>query len=132
MQGILDTSDKFNIGEISGILHYKDIPLIDFSINGFRVVYAKDLSGGKYYPYHFHVAGLTYHAFNAFFNDRVVREHAQDMRDYLDTMRLRHYDFDELIKKMNGWDALGYHWVKFTNIGAKNWRDICTQRYPIY
>ena len=124
--------DKFCIGEVSGVLHYRDIPLVDFSINGFQLLYAKDLSGGKYYPFHLAIGGLNYGSFNAFFNDRVVREHAQDIRDYLNSMGLGYYDFDALIKKNNGWDAIGCHWIRFPSIGAKSWHDILTQKHPIY
>ena len=67
--------NKFNILDIKGILMYQDIPLIDFKISHCRLLYAKDLSMGKYYPWEFAEIGLTYKAFNTFFNDRVVREH---------------------------------------------------------
>lgn len=46
-------------------------------------------------------------------------------------MGLKFYDFQALIKKMNGWNAVGYHWIKFDNVGAKCWNDIITQHYPI-
>lgn len=95
-------------------------------------MYAKDLSNGEFYPFEFRVLGLSYEAFNNFFNKRVVRWYAQDLRMYLDTMGLKYYDFDALIKKMNGWDAIGCQWVKFENMGAKCWEDIQTQSYPIY
>ena len=47
-------------------------------------------------------------------------------------MNLKYYDFEALIKKMNGWNAIGYHWIKFDNMGAKCWNDIIHQKYPIY
>lgn len=125
-------SCKFNIENIEGILYFKDTPVIDFKIVNWTLVYAKDLSNGRFYPWEMHVMGLNYGAFNSFFNDRVVREHAQDIRMYLDFLGLKFYDFNEMILKMNGWDALGCHWVKFKDKGAKCWNDILTQKYPIY
>lgn len=124
--------NRHNIMNIQGILHYKDIPLIDFKISNMKLVYARDLSGGDYYPCEMFLLGLTYDAFNTFFNERVVREHAQWIRDYLDQMGLKHYDFEEMIKKMNGWDATGFHWVRFPDTGATCWEDILTQKYPVY
>lgn len=123
---------KFQIMDMQGVLHYKDIPLVDFKIFHTKLIYARDLSKGSYYPCEMFLLGLTYEAFCAFFNERVVREHAQWVWDYLHQMGLGHYDFEELIKKMNGWDATGFHWVKFPDMGAKCWEDIVRQKYPIY
>lgn len=124
--------NKYNISDIEGILYCKDEPLIDFKIVGFRLVYVRDLSNGRKHPCYFRELGLTYTAFNSFFNDRVVRDYAQDLRDYLDFLNLRFYDFNQIVKKMNGWDSLGLYWVKFKDKGAKCWNDILTQKYPIY
>lgn len=124
--------NKYNIKNIEGILYYKDISIVDFKIQNMKLIYCKDLSNGNHHPWQLAMLGLNYEAFNTFFNDRVVRDHAQDIRDYLDYLGLRHYDFEEMIKKMNGWDALGLFWIKFNNIGAKCWNDILNQRYPIY
>lgn len=123
---------KYNIENIEGILQFKDIELIDFKIANWELIYAKDLSGGNHYPWEMHTMGLTYGAFNEFFNDRVVRNNTQDIRMYLDFLKLEHYDFNKMILKMNGWDALGLIWVKFKNIGAQNWNEILTQKYPIF
>lgn len=123
--------NKFNILNIQGILMYEDTPLIDFKISHCRLIYVKDLSNRRYYPWEFTEIGLTYEAFNTFFNDRVVMEHAQDIRYYLEDMGLKFYDFQALIKKMNGWDGVGNHWIKFDNMGAKCWSDILKQKYPI-
>jgi hypothetical protein len=125
-------NNKYNICDIEGILYNRDTPLIDFKIKDFKLIYAKDLSGGKLYPYEFAFMGLKYIAFNTFFNERVVRENAMWMRDYLDCMGLQHYDFEQLIKKMNGWNGVGNFWIKFKDMGAQCWNDIMTQKYPIY
>ena len=122
---------KYYINNIKGILYHKDTPLIDFEIKNTHLVYAKDLSNGELYPFEFEMFGLNYAAFNSFFNERVVRNHTQYLRDYLDGMGLRHYDMEELVKRMNGWNGVGYFWVKFDNIGAKCWNDIISQKYPI-
>jgi len=124
--------NKYNIRDIEGVLHFKDVPVIDFKITGMSLEYARDLSKGRYYPIHMNVLGLTYVAFNSFFNDRVVRDYAQDLRDYLDFLGLKYYDFNEIVKKMNGWDSLGLWWVRFPDRGARCWNDIMTQKYPIY
>ena len=123
--------NKYFIERIKGILYYEDIPLIDFCISGYQLIYAKEINKVRY-PVYMYVLGLTYEAFNSFFNDRVVRDHAQDLRDYLDFLKLKHYDFDQMIIKMNGWDALGNWWVRFEDMGAQCWNDILTQKYPIY
>lgn len=125
-------SDSYLIMDIAGILYHKDIPLIDFEISGTSLRKAIDISKGKYHPFEFRMLGLTYEAFNIFFNERVVPRTAMDIWEYLHFLGLKHYDFNEMIKKMNGWDALGTLWVRFPNIGAKCWDDIWTQKYPIY
>lgn len=124
--------NKYFICDIAGTLYYKDTQLIEFEIHNMKLIYAKDLSGGKLYPFEFAYMGLSYLSFNTFFNQRVVRENAMYMRDYLDCMGLDHYDFEELIKKMNGWNAVGNFWVRFKDMGAQCWNDIITQKYPIY
>jgi len=75
--------------------------------------------------------GLTYAGFNDFFKYRVVKQGAQDIREYLNEMEMDHYDFETLIKKMNGWDAVGQWWVDFDNCGYHCWEDIRSGEYPI-
>lgn len=124
--------NKYYMCDIEGTLYYKDTPVIEFCIKNYTLQYAKDLSGGKYYPHQLFTLGVNYLGFNTFFNDRVVRDNAMWIRDYLDKMGLKYYDMEELVKKTNGWDVLGLHWIKFKDIGAKCYDDLFKQRYPIY
>lgn len=121
----------FTIWNIQGILMYQDCPVIDFCITDRVLVYAKDLSNKVHYPWALWQLGLTYEGFNLFFNDRVVRRNAQDMDMYLSAMEMKYYDPELLVKKTNGWNALDYHWVKFPDFGARSWKDIKTQQYPV-
>lgn len=45
---------------------------------------------------------------------------------------VKHYDFEEIVKLNNGWNHLDYYWVKFDELDATCWKDILTQKYPIY
>lgn len=125
---------KFCIRDISGTLMMRDTEIVDFCISSMQLKYVNLKTNGTGLPWALSSFGygLTYVGFNEFFNNRVVRENAQDIRSYLDVMGLRHYDFEELVKRMNGWDGVGLHWVRFESIGARCFSDIMSQRYPIY
>lgn len=76
--------------------------------------------------------GITYAGINHFFAERVVRYGAQEIEDYLDFLELKQYDFEQIVKKLNGWNALDNYWLKFKGIGASSWNEVTTQRYPIF
>lgn len=123
---------EYFIWNMKGVLLCEDLSLVDFEIKERQLIYARDLSNGERYPWALFRYGLTYQGFNTFFNMRVVRDYAQDLRDYLECMGLKAYDFEALVKKMNGWNALDMYWVRFDDLGARCWADICSQKYPIF
>lgn len=122
---------QYFIRNLDGTLYYLDTPVIEFIIKDRELKYSKELSHGKYYPAEFDFMGITYASINHFFAERVVRYGAQEIEDYLDFLELDQYDFEKIVKKMNGWNALDNYWLKFKNTGAKSWGEIQKQHYPI-
>lgn len=122
---------QYYIYDLEGILCYKDIELFSFCIKDRKLI-SYEIISDKYYPMDFYVKGITYNSFNNFFKYRVVKDGAMWIRDYLDAAGLKHYDFEELVKRNNGWNHLDYYWVKFDGLGARNWEEIKSQYYPIY
>lgn len=122
---------QYFIYDLEGTLCFRNIELFRFCIQDRRLISYQVLSY-DYYPHDFYVAGITYTSFNNFFKYRVVKDGAMWIRDYLNVMGLKHYDFEELVKKNNGWNHLDEYWVKFDGIGARNWEEVKSQSYPIY
>ncbi|MBO5389457.1 MAG: hypothetical protein J6A59_15245 [Lachnospiraceae bacterium] len=119
------------IKNIEGTLCYFNIEVCEFSIKNKELIYFKDLSGGNYYPWEIACFGPSYRNFNDWFNRRVVKDGAQDIRKYLNDMGLEYYDFEELIKRNNGSNH-GPFWIKFKNVGAKSWDELQHTHMPIY
>lgn len=130
MRGTMER--EYFIKNLEGVMYYQDTPLFEFKIENRELVHYKDISRLKYYPCEPRMNGVSYTSINNFFRRRVVPDYAQDIRDYLTAIGLDTYDFEELIKRNNGYNHLDFFWVKFKNIGAQSWHDICTQTYPIY
>lgn len=122
---------QYFIRDLEGTLYYSDTPVIEFVIKDRELKYSKELSHGRYYPAEFDFMGINYDSINHFFAERVVRYGAQEIEDYLDFLELDQYDFEKIVKKMNGWNALDNYWLKFNSTGAKNWSEIQKQHYPI-
>lgn len=123
-------SYQYYLHDLAGTLYVEDTPLVKFEVKDRKLVYAEYISKERL-PHDIYHYGLTYHAFNEFFRHRVVLDGSEDIREYLDAMGLVHYDFNELVIKMNGWNALDLYWVKFDDLGASSWKEIRSQRYPI-
>lgn len=121
----------YYIKNIEGVLCYMDTELCEFCIKDRELVHFKDLNCGRQYPWELANFGPSYRNFNDFFNRRVVKDGAQDIRKYLSDMGLEHYDFEELIKRTNGANH-GPFWIKFKNIGAKSWDELQHTKFPIY
>lgn len=97
---------QYFIRDLEGTLYYSDTPVIEFVIKDRELIYNKELSHGIYYPAEFDFMGINYASINTFFAERVVRYGAQEIEDYLDFLELDQYDFEKIVKKMNGWNAL--------------------------
>lgn len=124
--------DKIHyIKNIEGILCCMDTEVCEFCIKDRELVHFKDLSNRQLYFWELYNFGPSYRSFNDFFNRRVVKEHAMDIREYLNDMGLEHYDFEELIKRNNGSNH-GPFWIKFKDIGAQSWNELQHTRMPIY
>ena len=115
-------SREYFIKNMKGILHYQNMPLLDFEIKNRELVKGVDLSGQRYWPPEIKVWGLSYVHLNDFFSRRVVP----------DNQMLLHDNFEEMIKRRNGANGVDDYWVKFDGIGASTFEEIGTQKYPIY
>lgn len=122
---------EYFIWNLEGTLYYKDMPLFEFKIKNRELVYWKDLSNKEMWPLEPKVYDMSYRTLNDFFRRRVVQDNAMLLKEYLEDMGLDYYDFEELIKKNNG-STHDFYWVKFKDMGAKNFDEICNQHYPIY
>jgi len=125
---------QYYLRNLQGTLMYKDLRVCKFVIRDRELVSCEYNSDSlTCLPWSLSELGygLTYAGFNDFFKYRVVKQGAQDIREYLNEMEMDHYDFETLIKKMNGWDAVGQWWVDFDNCGYHCWEDIRSGEYPI-
>lgn len=123
---------QYYIKNLEGVLYYIDTPVVEFKIRKRELIHFKELSNGRYYPTEFDYLGISYGGLNKFFEDRVVKYGTQDIASYLKAMNLKEYDFEQLIKKNNGWNHLDNYWLKMKDIGAYDWNEITSQSYPIY
>lgn len=132
----MDLMERHNIKNIEGTLMYKDTPLVEFCIVNYNTTYVKELNRKEnfcIYPVEFMFDdAVTYGDLNDFFKHHVVQDGAQDIMEYLHALGLKHYDLDEIVKRKNGYNHVGYYWVKFKNRGATCWEEIRKQKYPIY
>lgn len=132
----MDPMERHNIKNLEGVLMYKDTPLVEFCIQNYRATYIKEFDRENnmfMYPVEFRFDdAVTYGDINDYFKHHVVEDGAQDIIPYLHELGLSYYDFDEIVKRNNGYDHLGFRWVKFEGIGASTWQELRTQRYPIY
>jgi hypothetical protein len=114
----------------------EDIPLVDFKVVNCRLisVYEYDRANNmRLYPAEFMFDdAVTYGDLDDYFKNHVVEDGAQDIHNYLVSLGLKTYDLDEIVKRLNGNNFINFFWVKFQNMGAKTWKEIMTQRYPIY
>ena len=121
----------YYIKNLEGTLCSKDLELCKFSIKNRELVYFEDLSNGEFYPWELSQLGVSYGSFNDFFNRRVVKDGAMLIREYLNSLELNNYDFDEIIKRTNGSNHDTF-WVKFKDIGAQSWNELNHTHFPIY
>lgn len=132
----MDYMARHNIKNLKGILMYLDVPLVDFEIINGRVQYIREinrLEHKKHYPIEFlFTDAVEYGDINDFFKHSVVEDGSQDINLYLKALGLKYYDIDEIVKRKNGYNHLGRYWLKLDGIGAKCWKDIKEQDYPIY
>lgn len=119
------------INNMKGILFYLDMPLIDFEIKNRELIKADDLSGNRFYPPELAMYGVTYGNINSFFQRRTMKENSMLYHEHLRAMGLESMDFDRYIMMNNGNNHLDNYWIKFDGFGAKTFRDICNQDYPV-
>lgn len=119
------------INNLKGILYYLDTPLLDFEVKERQLIKAHDLNGTKLFPPELAVYGISYGNLNDFFARRTMREGCMFYREHLKAIGMESMDFDKYIMKNNGNNHLDNYWVKFENFGAKSFKDICEQSYPV-
>lgn len=61
------------INNLKGTLYYLDTPILDFRIEGRKLLYSKDLSDCKYSPPELALHGVSYGNINAFFKRRTMK-----------------------------------------------------------
>lgn len=132
----MDFMERHNIKNLEGILMYKDVPLVEFCIQNYRPIFIREFDREhniNMYPAEFLFDdAVTYGDINDYFKLHVVEDGAQDIHEYLKDLGLKTYDLDEIVKRNNGYNHLGFCWVKFKDFGATSWQGIKTQLYPIY
>lgn len=114
-----------------GVMCWEDTELFYFKIMNRQLVNWKDISNGKLWPVEPKVWGMSYGTLNDFFKRRTIDYGCMKMHEYLEQLGLRDYDVEEMTKRTNGYNHLDRYWVK-NSIGAKSWKEITTQKYPIY
>ncbi|MBO4845331.1 MAG: hypothetical protein J5525_03395 [Lachnospiraceae bacterium] len=112
------------INNLKGILYYLDTPLLDFEIKERELIKAVNLSGSKLFPPELAVWGVSYGNLNAFFERRTMKEGCMFYREHLKAVGLDRFDFDEYIHKNNGNNNVDNYWVRFSDHGAKCFKDI--------
>ena len=119
------------IRNLKGTLYHLDLPLLDFEIRDRHLIKAEDLSKGRFFPPELHFYGITYGNLNEFFERRTMKEGCMFYREHLKALGMERFDFDLYIRKNNGGNNLDNYWVKFEDIGARCFAEICRQNYPI-
>ena len=125
-------AEKRQITNLSGVLYYLDIPLLDFSIQDKQLVRAINLSQTRFFPPELALYGISYGNLNEFFERRTMKENCMFYREHLRAIGMENFDFDLYLKKNNGNNHLDNYWVKFSGFGAACFADICEQEYPVY
>ncbi len=119
------------INNLSGVLYYLNVPLLDFEIKDRRLNRAIDLNDGKLFPPELACFGISYGNLNDFFARRTIEEGCMYYREHLSAYGMECFDFDQYIISHNGNNNLDNYWVKFDGFGANSFEEICTQDYPI-
>ena len=113
------------ITNLEGILYYLETPLLDFQIRERRLVWFKDLSGGRFYPPELALFGVSYGNFNEFFQRRTMKEGCMLYREHLKAIGMQEkFDFDRYILLNNGNNHLDNYWVRFDGYGAQSFREL--------
>ena len=96
----------------TGVLMCNKEPLLYFKIENQRLVDFKKLRQDmKYFPGEFYLMGISYASINLFFRDRVVLDGSQFIREFLDGIGLKEYDFEKIVKHFHGGNNLDNWWV---------------------
>ena len=129
----MDQMRKFFMRNIKGTLMREDNELVYFEVKNKELVKFDVINDDiKLYPYHFTIRPMNAVIIDQFFKDRVIEFGCMQLKEYLDYLNLKYYDYEEIVKRNNGWNMVDLWWVKFDGIGAKNWKEVQTQKYPIY
>lgn len=124
------TREQMFIKNMEGTLYWQDEPLIAFKIKNRRLE-SYQLLQKEHLPVEMDVWGISYYNFNEFFKRRVVEDGAMLLSDYLDALKLDHYDFEQIVKRNNGSNHLDFYWVKFPNgVGVQKFDDIWNMAEP--
>ena len=96
----------------TGVLMCNKELLLYFKIENQRLVdfkkFRKDM---KYFSGEFYLMGISYASINLFFRDRVVLDGSQFIREFLDGIGLKEYDFEKIVKHFHGGNNLDNWWV---------------------
>ena len=113
------------ITNLEGILYYLETPLLDFQIRNRKLVRAKALSEGRFYPPELALYGVTYANLNEFFQRRTMKEGCMLYREHLKAVGMQEkFDFDRYIRLNNGNNHLDNYWVRFADGGARSFREL--------
>lgn len=128
--------DKHNVINLKGTFMFKDTAFAEFCIEKACLKYFKETdrdSNWRMYPAEW-VIGLRadiggrgeigYLELNEYFKNHVVEDGAQDLHKYLRSLKLDHYDLDEIIKRNNGANWVNDYWIKFKGVGCQTYAEL--------
>lgn len=116
--------DQMFIHNLEGTIYYKDVPLVYINIKDRQLVDAKVINDINHFVNEIRVFGLTYVAINQYYKDRVVQDGAMFVREYLNALGLRYYDFEAIVKASSGWNPRDRQWIKFDGGKFQSWEQI--------
>lgn len=126
---------RHNVLNLEGTFMRQDVELVRFKIQRGCLEYFEELhpETNRYgFPAEWRFTDtIGYREINLFYKNHVVQDGAQDIRRYLNTLKLDHYDLDEIIKRNNGADWVTFFWLRFDNYGCQQYSDFKWFRPPL-
>lgn len=104
--------ENMYIQNYTGVLLYNETPLLYFKIEDKKLMNYQILKKDMIlFPCELVKLGISYYSLNLFFRDRVVLDGTQFIREYLNSLGLVHYNFEDIVKKNSGRNYLDNWWV---------------------